>query len=315
MKFKHWAAAALLSLFAATSAQAVMPKEVNVVYVKAPFNLQNMVIKEQGLLEKAFAKDGVKVNWKTITSGAQQSQAMAAGAVDFSAVMNTASLLMANGAGNPVLVATGVAHPSDNFAIVAKKGGPATIADLKGKKVVGPRGTVLHQTLVAALVKNGMKPSDVEFVSMGIPAALSAVSSGQADAALLAASAIVKAEESGCKVITKATGLVNVNLVTTVRKAFADESPEAVAKVVEVQRESLKWIKSHWKEAIAIGAKEHGITTEQAEILARRSNYYDTFTEADFKGLEADQNFLVENGLMAKKVNVRDLVLPIATRK
>lgn len=314
MQFRKLAAAAAVAILAASSAHAVMPKEVNVIYVKAPFNLQNMVIKEQGLLEKAFAKDGVKVNWKTITSGAQQSQAMASGSVDFSAVMNTASLLMANGAGNPIRIATGVAHPSDNFAIVAKKGGPASIKDLKGKKVVGPRGTVLHQTLVAALVKNGMKASDVEFVSMGIPAALSAVTSGQADAAMIAASAVVKAEQEGCKVLTTATGLVNVNLVTTVRKAFADQSPEAVQKVVDVQRESLKWIKSHWKEAVEIGAREHGISYEQAEILAKRSNYYDTFTEADFKGLEEDQQFLVENGMMAKKVNVRDLVLPTATK-
>lgn len=314
MNLKHWAAAfAAAAIFTASGAAlAAMPKELNIVYVKAPFNLQNMVMKQQGLLEKAFAKDGVKVNWKTITSGSQQSQAMAAGAVDISAVMNTASLLMANGAGNPVLIASGVAHPSENFAIVAKKGGPDSIRALKGKKVVGPRGTVLHQTLVAALVKNGMKPSDVEFISMGIPAALSAVSSGRADAALLAASAIVKAEESGCRVITRATGLVNVNLVMTVRKGFADQSPEAVEKVVQVQRETLKWIRTHWKEAVGIGAKEHGISFAQAEALAKRSNYYDTLTEKDLKGLEEDQKFLVDNGMMARKVNVRSLVLPSA---
>ena len=73
MNFIKAAAIAISAVIACGAAEAKMPKEVNIVYVKAPFNLQNMVIKDQKLLEKAFAKDGVKVNWKTITSGAQQS--------------------------------------------------------------------------------------------------------------------------------------------------------------------------------------------------------------------------------------------------
>ncbi len=109
MNFIKAAAIATSAVIACGAAEAKMPKEVNIVYVKAPFNLQNMVIKDQKLLEKAFAKDGVKVNWKTIASGAQQSQ-LAAGGQVLVAVMNTASLL-ANGAGNPVQIATGVAHP------------------------------------------------------------------------------------------------------------------------------------------------------------------------------------------------------------
>ncbi|MGN1209587.1 MAG: aliphatic sulfonate ABC transporter, partial [Duodenibacillus sp.] len=42
-----------------------MPEKVTIVYVKAPFNLQNMVMKQKGLLEKAFAEDGVRVEWKS----------------------------------------------------------------------------------------------------------------------------------------------------------------------------------------------------------------------------------------------------------
>ena len=316
MKLKSLAVAAIAALIASGTALASgLPKEINMVYVKAPFNLQNMVMKDQGLLEKEFAKDGVRVNWKTITSGAQQSQAFASGAIDVSAVQNTASLLMAAGAGNPIRVATGVAHPSENFAIVVRKDGPVkTVKDLKGRKVAGPRGTVLHQTLVAALVKNGMKKTDVEFLSMGIPQALAAVQSGRVDGALLAASAIVKAEQNGCRVLQTAKGLVNVNLVMTVRKGFADQYPDALARIVKVHRDTLKWINAHPKDAIAIGAKQHGISTEQATILAKKSHYYDVLTDADIKGLAADQEFLVENGMLEKKVDVKSLVLPTAMK-
>ena len=308
-------AATILSLGLSVNVFAAnLPKEINIVYVKAPFNLQNIVMKEKGMLEKAFEKDGVKVNWKTITSGSKQTQAMAANAVDISAVMNTSSLLMANGAGNKVLIATGVSHPADTFAIVSKPGDSADIKSLKGKKIVGPKGTVLHQLLVAALAKNGMSIKDVDFISMDQPSALAALLSGSADAALLAASGVIKAEKSGAKVITTAKDIVNANLVTTVSAQFADKYPEALDKVVKVQREALAWIEKHPDEAIAMGAKEHGIDISDAKKLASWSNYYNTLTDDDIKGLEADQNFLYDNKMMERKVDVKSLVLPSAMK-
>ena len=301
------------SAFFAVAAHAQQwPQELNITYVKAPFNIQNMVMKDQKMLEKAFAPYGTEVKWHDINSGAQQAQAMAAGAIDISAVMNTASLLMANGAGNPVVIINGVSHPADTFAIVSAKGKPLTVKELKGKKIAGPRGTVLHQLMVAALKSEGMSAKDVEFVSMGIPAALSAVVSGNADAALLAASAVIKAEEAGCKVVTTAKDLVNVNLVVTASQPFARQFPNAVKLTVKTQRAALDWINKNWDKAVALGAKEHGISLEDAKKLAQWSNYYNTVTTTDVKGLALDQDFLVENGMMQKKVDVKSLVWPTA---
>lgn len=257
----------------------------------------------------------MKVNWKTITSGAQQSQAMASRLSRRFCRDEHRLAPSRERRGEPGPDRDPVSRiPAENFAIVVKSGSIKSIKDLKGKRVAGPRGTVLQQLLLAALAKNGMKATDAQFISMGIPESLAAVTSGRVDAALLAASAVVKAEESGCRVLTTAKGLVDVNLVMTARKGFADESPEALATIVKVNRESLKWIKSHWKEAIAIGAKEQGISVSQAETLARRSHYYDVLTQTDIKGLEADQKFLVESGLMAHPVNVKSLILPGAMK-
>ncbi|EER6665822.1 ABC transporter substrate-binding protein [Escherichia coli] len=297
-----------------TAALADMPKVINVAYVKAPFNIQNIVIKNQFLLEKAFEMYGTKIVWHTISSGAKQAQAMAAGSLDVSAVMNTASLLSANGAGNKVVIVNGVAHPADVFAIVGKPGQTWSINDLKGKKIAGPRGTVLHQLMVAALVKEGFSVEDVEFISMDQPSAMSALMAGHVDAALLAASAVIKAQNQGCKVITTAKDLVNVNLVMTASGNFAKNYPEALELIQKVQRDSLQWVKSNWTEAMILGAEEHGITLEDAKRLASWSNYYDTLTTFDLKGLKLDQDFLVENGLMRQRVNVESIVLPIAMK-
>lgn len=43
MNFIKAAAIAISAVIACGAAEAKMPKEVNIVYVKAPFNLQNMV--------------------------------------------------------------------------------------------------------------------------------------------------------------------------------------------------------------------------------------------------------------------------------
>lgn len=306
------AAAACLLATGAVAATEGMPDNLNIVYVKAPFNLQNMVLKDRAMLEKAFEKYGTKVAWHTITSGAKQAQAMAAGSIDVSAVMNTASFLMGNGAGSTIYIADGVAHPADTFAIVGPKGKQLSVKDLKGKKVAGPRGTVLHQLLVAALKKEGLTMQDVEFVSMDPAPALSALLTGNVDAALLAASAVIKAEESGCKTIATARGLVNVNLVMTASESFAKKYPQALKLVVNTHRDALKWIRDNKQEAIALGAKEHGISVQDAETLARWSNYYSTVTDRDIEALDQDQDFLIENAMMSKKVDVKALVLPTA---
>ena len=311
MKFK--AATILLGLSLCSSVFAT-PKEINIAYVKAPFNLQNMVMKNNHMLEKEFEKDGIKINWHEITSGAKQTQAMAAGSLDASAVMNTASLLMANSAGNPVLIATGVAHPTKLFAVVGKPGVQMKIEDLKGKTVVGPKGTVLHQTLVTALESKGMGQKDINFISMDIPKGMSAMMAGKVDAALLAASGIIKANEGGAKTITTAEGLVQPNLVFTVSGKFAKENPELVQRLVKVNREALDWINKNKNAALEIGAKEHGITLSDAEKLAERSNFYNVLTQKDIDELEKDQKFLKANGMMVKEVNVKDLILPTATK-
>ena len=226
MKFKSFIAALAITLSTALSA-ATMPESISITYVKSPFNLQNIVMKERGMLEDAFKADGVSIKWRVINSGAVQGQAMASGDLDFSAVMNTASVLMAAGAGNPIAIASGVAHPQKIFALIGKPGTNYSVKDLKGKKVAGPKGTVLHQLLVAALLKEGMKISDVDFVNMDPGKAMTAVVSGQVDAGLVAAGLIIKANAAGAKTIATCEGYVSPNLVMTVRRAFAQQYPEA----------------------------------------------------------------------------------------
>ena len=286
------------------SAAQAATSEINVAYVKSPFNLQNIVMKQNQLLEKEFQKDGIKIYWVSINSGAQQAQAMAAGSLDVSAVMNTASLLMANGAGNKIYIATGVARPTQVFAVVGKPGKQMKIEDLKG--------TALHQILVAALNSKGMNIKDVEFLQMDPAKAQAALLGGHVDAALLAAGLVIKANASGAKTIVTADGYVNPLLVMAASEKFVKENKPLLERIVKVHRQTTKWIGDNYEQAIAMGAKEEGVSLDDAKKLAQWSHYFDVITDNDMNSLKLDQTFLIENGMMQNKVNTDQLVLPMA---
>ena len=316
MKLKVFCGAmASFAVLSMTSLTA-LATDLNICYVKSPFNLQNIVMKENRMLENEFAGSDVKVIWHEINSGAKQAQALAAGALDVSAVMNTASLLLAVGVGNDLVIATGAAHPNRVFALVGKKGHNYSVKDLKGKTVAGPRGTVLHQMLVAALKKEGMTMQDIQFVSMDPPKAYAALFGNSVDAALLAAGLVVKANDAGMKTITTAEGLVKPNLVMVARRAYAEEHPDLLKRVVAVHRKAHAWINENKEKALEMGAKAQGVSPEVAQKLFDWSSFYDVLTEDDIRGMQEDKRFLIENGLMRTKmrIDVRSLVMPEAMR-
>ena len=299
-----------LSLFAA---QASAEEGVlNISYVKSPFNLPMMAMKEHKILEKKLEPLGITVKWHDIDSGAQQATAMASGSLDVGGVLNTTSVQMANAEGNPVFIIAGASRPTDVFGLVGQENGAKNFRDLKGKTIAGPKGTVLHQLLVAGLAKEGMSINDVKFVQMGIPQSFAALMSGKVDAALIAAGALVKAEQAGKPIIATATGLVTPKLAMCAGKKFIDEKPELIKLVVAAQDEAYDWVMNNHKEAIALGAKEQGISEADAERLYAWSHYNKRLNEDDIKSLDEDMTFLIENGMARKRVDSRSFILDSA---
>ncbi|WP_159566053.1 ABC transporter substrate-binding protein [Budvicia diplopodorum] len=287
-------------------------KTLDISYVKSPFNLQMIVMKEHNLLEKQAKPLGLSVKWHEITSGAKQAQALASGDLDVAGVMNTSSVLMANGEGNPVMIIAGVSRPTDTFAIVAGKNGVKSIAGLKGKKVAGPKGTVLHQTLVAALVKNGLSINDVEFVQMDLPQAFSALQSGQVDAALLAATMVIKAEQEGAKVLTTANGLVVPKLVMASSDKVVKSHPDWIKATIAAHNQAGAWIEKNQTEAVALGAKVQGISIEDAQKLYNWSHFTQRINQADITSMKEDIQFMIKNDMMRNDIDVNGIVLPQA---
>lgn len=296
-----------LGLFSLVAQSQTWPQQLNITYVKAPFNIQNIVMKSQGLLEKEFAEEGIKINWIPIKAGLNQVRGMAAGEIDMVAAMNTSTLQIANSAGNRIVIVDGVAHPDDTFAIMAKPE-VKNIVDLKGRQIVGPKGTVLHHLLSAALKSSGVEMKDVNWVSMNLPASLTTLLGGRADAALLAAGGILAAEKAGFHALVKAKGLIETNLVLAARGDFAKEYPDVVRRVAKVNREALQWALTNKPQAIALGAKELQLSKEDAAKLFEWSHFYSDLTQKDIDALQNSQRFLLEQKMMNRSVDINTLI-------
>jgi len=306
-------AAAVLAAFplsAAGGAGRGLPKTVRVAYAKSPFNLPLIVARRRGMIEKAFAAKGVAVEFFEIDSGAKQAEAMASGSLDIAGVINTTSVLMAAAAGNDLKVVSGFSRPTGLFAVVVKNPAIKTFADLKGKKVAGPKGTVLHQLLAAGLEKSGLAMGDVAFLQMDIPAARTALLSGQVDAALLAAANVLFAEAAGARVLATAEGYVRPQLVIATRGAFLRDYPELVDLYVSIHEEALAWIAAHEDEALAIGAQEQGISPAEARALADASHFTAEIGQAEVEALAEDVRFLRGAGMLASQVDPGKLLRP-----
>ena len=223
------------------------------------------------------------------------------------AAMNTSTLLIANSAGNRIVIVDGVAHPDDTFAIVAKPE-VKNIVDLKGRQIVGPKGTVLHHLLSAALKSSGVEMKDVNWVSMNLPASLTTLLGGRADAALLAAGGILAAEKAGFHALVKAKGLIETNLVLAARGDFAKEYPDVVRRVAKVNRQALQWALSNKSQAIALGAKELQLSKEDAAKLFEWSHFYSDLTQKDIDALQNSQRFLLEQKMMNRSVDINTLI-------
>jgi NitT/TauT family transport system substrate-binding protein/sulfonate transport system substrate-binding protein len=166
--------------------------------------------------------------------------------------------------------------------------------------------------LIAALVKEGLSTADVNFIQMGLPEARTALLSGQIDGALQAASLIIRDEEAGARVLITADGYLTPLLFTAVRPDFAKRYPELLKLYLDVQAEAYDWIAANPLEAVSIGSRYQQISEQDGMKLFQWGGIASVMDADDLPALDADVDFLYEQGMIDVRVQPRDIVLPSA---
>ena len=286
-------------------------KELKVTYVKQPLNIPSIVDKANQTIVKGFEKDGTKVTFPEISSGAKQTEALAAGSLDIASCLGGTSAILAASNGADVKVVGIYSRAPKAFNIMVKNPAIKTAADLKGKRVVGPKGTILHQILAAALVKEKLSLKDVEFRSIGIPAAVNALLAGEADAALVAGADVLRAQRAGARILANGEGLVNATIVIGVSGKFLKEHPETVKKYMALHQESIDFMKKNQDKAFEFTAKETGLSPDDVKLMAPWYDFSTAITAKDLKDLEETQDFLLANDMQKKKIDIKSMIAEV----
>jgi len=205
----------------------------------ATYNPVSMVLKEKGLLEKEFAKDGISIRWVQTLGSNKALEFLNASSIDFGSTAGSAALV-ARINGNPIKAIYVYSQP-EWTALVTKNDSIKKIEDLKGKRVAVTRGTDPHIFLVRALQSVGLSEKDITPVLLQHPDGKTALIRGDVDAWAGLDPMMAQAEvEEGAKLFYR-NKAANTWGILNVREQFLKDNPDLVKRVLAVYEEARKF--------------------------------------------------------------------------
>ena len=205
----------------------------------ATYNPVSIILKQNGLLEKEFAKDGIKITWVQSAGSNKALEFLNASSIDFGSTAGSAALV-AKINGNPIKSIYVYSRPEWTALVTAKDSKIASVKDLKGKRVAVTRGTDPHIFLVRALLDAGLTEKDITPVLLQHADGKTALIRGDVDAWAGLDPMMAQAEvEEGAKLFFRKPD-ANTWGILNVREQFLKDNPEIVRRVLAVYEEARK---------------------------------------------------------------------------
>ena len=280
------------------------PEKVTFTYVTAPLNIPSIVERAEHIFADEFEDMGIKVEYAELTSGADQTQALASGDVQVLYAVGASSVILSAANGADIKVLNMYSRSPKAFCLYSKDNTIRSAQDLRGKTIAGPAGTNLHELLVAFLTKADMTIEDVNYVNMSIPDAKAALEGGSIDAALLAGATAYQAKQQGYHLITDGEGLIDAIIAVAVTSEFYEKYPEVIDSLMEAQEEIEEFMRQDEDEAFALTAKALDIDVEAVKEMYLYYDFSTKVTSGDKNGFQRTADFMYENGMIEKKLEV-----------
>src|SRR6201985_3217157 len=206
----------------------------------ATYNPVSMILKQKGLLEKEFAKDGISIVWVQSAGSNKALEFLNAGSIDFGSTPGSAAVV-AKINGSPIKSIYVFSRPEWTALVTTKDSKIASIADLKGKRVAVTRGTDPHIFLVPALLSAGLSEKDITPVLLQHADGKTALIRGDVDAWAGLDPMMAQAEiEDGAKLFYRNPD-ANTWGILNVREQFLKDHPDVVRRVLAVYEEARKY--------------------------------------------------------------------------
>ncbi|MEV8047755.1 ABC transporter substrate-binding protein [Streptomyces griseoluteus] len=227
----------------------------------------DLIVKNRRLLEKALPDH--TVTWIKFDSGATVNQAFLGKSLDIAAL---GSSPFARGISGPSPIPYKVAWILDvageNEALVARKStGIPDVAGLKGRTVATPFASTSHYSLLAALDKAGLKPSDVKLIDLQPQAILAAWQRGDIDAAYVWLPTLDELRKTG-RQLTSSRQVAGSGKPTLDLAVVSDEliarDPKAIDAWRKAEAEALRLLRSDHEGAVKAVAAELNISAADA---------------------------------------------------
>jgi sulfonate transport system substrate-binding protein len=306
-----------LMLFAAAASFAVVnfsptlatepAKELRIGYQKTGALL---ILKEQGLLERRLAAQGVAVTWVEFQSGPPLIEALNAGAIDFGYTGDTPPIF-AQAAGVDLVYVASIPSPGGSSAILVPQGSAIkTLSDLRGKRVAFVKGSSAHYVLVRALEKAAVGYDEITPVNLQPADAAAAFRNGSVDAWSIWDPFYAQAQRSpGTRVLTDARGLAPSNSFFLARRDYAGRNPEVVKAVVEETTRAWHWAESHQQELAQVLAAASGVDVDVEKVAAARGDYEIAYlTREVIRQQQSIADTFSKLGLIPKTIDIQSVV-------
>src|ERR1700755_2694239 len=210
----------------------------------ATYNPVSLVLKQKGLLEKEFAKDGISIVWVQSAGSNKALDSLNAGSIDSGSPAGSAALV-ARINGNPIKSIYVYSRPEWTALVTAKDSKIANVADLKGKRVAVTRGTDPHIFLVRALLDAGLSEKDITPVRRQHADGKTALIRGDVDAWAGLDPMMAQAEiEDGAKLFFRKADAHTWGILH-IREQFLKDYPQAAQRVLATYEEARKYSLKH----------------------------------------------------------------------
>jgi sulfonate transport system substrate-binding protein len=236
---------ALAALIPGNASAADALKEIRLDW--ATYNPVSMILKQRGLLEKEFAKDGIGIVWVQSAGSNKALEFLNAGSIDFGSTAGSAALV-ARINGNPIKSIYVFSRPEWTALVTGKDSRITTVADLKGKRVAVTRGTDPHIFLVRALLDAGLSEKDITPVLLQHADGKTALIRGDVDAWAGLDPMMAQAEiEDGARLFFRKPD-ANTWGILNVREPFLKDHPDIVRRVLATYEEARKYSVANYDE-------------------------------------------------------------------
>ena len=280
-------------------------------YVQSPLNVPSIIEKEKGFLTDSFKEEGIEFGYSNLTTGPEQTQALASGDIQFLNAVGATSVILSASNGADIKIMSMYSRSPEAFMLFTNQDDIQSPKDLAGKKIAGPKGTILHELLINYLATEGLTEKDIDFVQMDIPSAQAALVAKEVDCALLAGPTAYNMIQDGYQVVTDGKGLVDGTIVVATSEDFYKKNPGLVKKFLDVQKETLNYMDKNYEEIMEITAEATEMPLEAVKEMYKMYDFNMEITQSDIDSMEKTMEFMKENNMIENEVDIESLILNV----